>query len=317
MHAGIPVPEEEADSATAADGALPRPWQTVRINRAIDLIEARLDQPLHLPALAAMAHYSPFHFHRIFQTITGETCHDFVNRRRLTRVAGRLVNEAHLPIGQLALDGGFGTAASFSRTFQQKFGMSPSQWRSGGAREHEARLLLQQQMRQQQYTAQLPPEPPLQTSNGRIETEVIPPEQVAYLRSRGINGWALSLEWEKLYRWYRQQTFASPHPQAIGCFYGYSTLQGIDVESYDCCFPLPPGATVSGEIGNRILPGGRFALLPFSGNPYAALLHYLNEWLPDSGWIVEDREFREYFTTTGGIPEGYILVPVRRAPCKY
>jgi AraC family transcriptional regulator len=40
-----------------------------RINRVIDYIEANIDRDLSLPELAEVAHFSPFHFHRIFRAM--------------------------------------------------------------------------------------------------------------------------------------------------------------------------------------------------------------------------------------------------------
>ena len=43
-----------------------------RINRVLDYIDHNLDQPLLLAELAEVAHFSPFHFHRIFRAMMGE-----------------------------------------------------------------------------------------------------------------------------------------------------------------------------------------------------------------------------------------------------
>jgi hypothetical protein len=56
-----------------------------RVNRAIDYVIGNLAAPLKLENVAKAAAFSPFHFHRIFKAITGETLHDFVKRTRLER----------------------------------------------------------------------------------------------------------------------------------------------------------------------------------------------------------------------------------------
>ena len=52
---------------------LQRRSYTARINRVMDHIDAHLDETLDLQALAGVAQFSPFHFHRLFQSLTGET----------------------------------------------------------------------------------------------------------------------------------------------------------------------------------------------------------------------------------------------------
>jgi AraC family transcriptional regulator len=70
----------------------PSPY-TARINRVMDHIDAHLGETLDLRALAVVAGFSPFHFHRLFQGLTGETLADRVRRRRLEVAAGRLLTQ--------------------------------------------------------------------------------------------------------------------------------------------------------------------------------------------------------------------------------
>ena len=56
-----------------------------RVNRAIDFILQNLAEPLKLDDVARAAHFSPFHFHRVFRSLVGETLNNFVKRVRLER----------------------------------------------------------------------------------------------------------------------------------------------------------------------------------------------------------------------------------------
>ena len=60
------------------------------MHRVIEAIDRRLDQPLDLASLAAVAHFSPYHFHRLFAAWTGETLGDYLRRRRVEQAASRL-----------------------------------------------------------------------------------------------------------------------------------------------------------------------------------------------------------------------------------
>ena len=49
----------------------------------IEYIDRHLDQDLDLATLAGVAHFSAFHFHRVFRAWTGEVLGDYLRRRRL------------------------------------------------------------------------------------------------------------------------------------------------------------------------------------------------------------------------------------------
>ena len=287
-----------------------RARHSVRINHAIDLIESAIDTPLTLAQLAAAACYSPFHFHRIFAELTGLSCHDFIRRRRLTRSANRLVAERNVPIGQLAMEMGFHSAANFARAFRQQFGMNPSHWRNGGSAAIEDLALESIAAMQRGMTTELLAEPPLTVSD-QIEVAVLPPQRVAYMRCHGLSGWALAAHWQQVFECYEQAPFAGVQRQWIGACHGFSSLCGVKFSLYDSCVPISEASHPQGNWNTRTLEGGRFAILPFSGNPHAAALHYLRTWLPESSWIREDRESREHFMVQEGVPKGFLCLPVR------
>ena len=62
-----------------------------RVNRVIDHVREHLAEPLPLAELARVAAFSPFHFHRVFRAITGETLFGFIQRQRIEKAAGALL----------------------------------------------------------------------------------------------------------------------------------------------------------------------------------------------------------------------------------
>lgn len=61
-----------------------------RIKKVVAHLGERLDQPLTLETLAAVGHFSPYHFHRIYRGLMGETVADTLRRMRLHRAAVEL-----------------------------------------------------------------------------------------------------------------------------------------------------------------------------------------------------------------------------------
>ena len=78
--------------------------------------------------LARIAGYSPFHFHRIFLAVTGETLGDFTRRARLERAVAIMRTDCDRPLTAVAGDVGFATPSEFSRVFRERFGVAPSRW---------------------------------------------------------------------------------------------------------------------------------------------------------------------------------------------
>src|SRR3546814_13897831 len=102
-----------------------------RVELAIAYAAAHLVGPLDLGTMAATACFSPWHFHRIYRYLTGETVNGTVRRLRLHRAAGELVQGA-APIADIARRAGYGSAAAFGRAFRADYGIPPATYRQQG-----------------------------------------------------------------------------------------------------------------------------------------------------------------------------------------
>lgn len=91
-------------------------------------IQANLDEDLSLDAVAKRAGLSSFHFHRLFRSVIGETLKQYTQRLRLERAANRLVIH-DTTILDVALDSGFQSHETFSRSFQRRFHVTPRDYR--------------------------------------------------------------------------------------------------------------------------------------------------------------------------------------------
>jgi AraC family transcriptional regulator len=96
-----------------------------RINREIDHISDHLSEPLDLKSLARLAHFSPFHFHRIVRSLVGEPPHNFIRRLRLERAVSQMRYGPKTTLTEIALACGFASSSDFSCAFEQLYGFSP------------------------------------------------------------------------------------------------------------------------------------------------------------------------------------------------
>ncbi|MCA8943629.1 MAG: AraC family transcriptional regulator [Planctomycetes bacterium] len=98
------------------------------MNRAIDHIVRDLERPHRLDEVADVAGFSPFHFHRVFRSLMGETLNQFVRRLRLERALWLRSHEVGASWTNIALRCGFAGSSDFSRAFKQRFGVPPSEF---------------------------------------------------------------------------------------------------------------------------------------------------------------------------------------------
>jgi transcriptional regulator GlxA family with amidase domain len=106
--------------------------QNRRLLRARDAMDRRYAEPLDVPSLARIAHVSEAHFIRTFRATFGETPHRYLQRRRVER-AMFLLRTTDRSVTDVCLDVGFNSLGTFSRTFSEIVGESPTSYRHGNA----------------------------------------------------------------------------------------------------------------------------------------------------------------------------------------
>src|SRR6187431_168574 len=95
------------------------------VQRVIEHVASHLDEALALETLAAQACVSPFHFHRVFRGMVGETLVELGRRLRMERAAWRLLHTDR-PVTVIAFDAGYETHEAFTRAFRTSYAESPS-----------------------------------------------------------------------------------------------------------------------------------------------------------------------------------------------
>ena len=106
------------------------PSAVARVTRTIRTIERDYlgERGFTLSSLAREAGLSPYHFVRVFESLTGITPYKYILRRRLRNAATRLLNDP-AKVLEIALDCGFGDVSNFNRAFRAEFSLSPREFR--------------------------------------------------------------------------------------------------------------------------------------------------------------------------------------------
>ena len=113
----------------------------VQRRRVLEQIEAGLDRPLSVGALADELALSAYHFARMFRVSVGEAPHRWILRRRLARARGLLAS-SRAPLEAIAAAAGFSHASHLVRHFRAATGVTPHAYRqwAQGARAVDATI---------------------------------------------------------------------------------------------------------------------------------------------------------------------------------
>lgn len=287
-----------------------------RMHRVLAFVDQHLDQTLPLTELAEVAHFSPFHFHRLFTAWMGETIGAYLRRRRLEVAALRLLTQPDTQVLQIALAVGFGSGEAFARAFKERFGCTASAWRrlQAEARQAQIRKLDQVGRNEDQDGGAssgddgFPPhhsqEMPMNLSmnvpmNVPMNVSVIQrdPVRVAYLRHVGPYGATVAVFWRDKF-W----PFAARHGLTGRPVYGIShdepNITAPAKCRYDVAVVIGADEAVPAPAQVTTIEGGRYASMPFVGTSEtigAAWTALMRDWLPQSGWQLDARPTFEYY----------------------
>lgn len=101
-----------------------------RLLRARDEMDRAFSDPLDVRTVAAIAHVSPAHFSRRFRAVFGESPHRYLQRRRVER-SMFMLRESESTVTDICFAVGFSSLGTFSRTFREIVGQTPTDYRAG------------------------------------------------------------------------------------------------------------------------------------------------------------------------------------------
>ena len=286
-----------------------------RLNHVLDYISANLDQALTLEVLANVAGFSPFHFHRLFKSLVGETLNDYVWRARLDKSANQLVNNPEYSILIISQNCGFSSPAVFSRAFKARFEVSPGQFRkqrkadSNQGKEFSAANIYngKHEVRFDFERRKLPMD---------VLVKTLPTYHVAYIRhitgySKGEFSSAINKAFQRVCAWAAARDLFQPDTLTIGIPYDNPDITPNDRCRYDACVTVPAAITEgTGEVGIEDIPGGKYAVGHIEvstkeTHKIGVMVDKLfGEWLPSSAYTVDDKPALEIYYENPDKPQG-------------
>lgn len=285
-----------------------------RIDNVFDYIDAHLDSDLSLDTLANVAHFSPFHFHRVFRYITNETLNQYVNRRKVEKAAADLIHK-DLKITAIAHTYGFSSLSAFSRAFKKHYDISPTEFQKQNPhtfskiRQMESKIG-QAYPEREQYLRNMKDLHRWIAENAAIKIIETEEMQVAGVMHIGIN--TVEQGFEKLIKWANSQSLMT-HPESrLGrVFYDSAKITPPDQVRQHIFLRTPQTFETSGEIREIRIFGGQHIVGSFEISPHeferawTGLFAWMNEKgyqkSTENPYEIYHNDFREH-------PEGKFIV---------
>ena len=261
-----------------------------RIDKVVDYLVAHLDESLPLERLANIGHFSPWHFHRIYRGMMGETVQATVQRLRLHRAANELVH-GRRTLDAIARDAGYASQAAFSHAFTPAYGLPPGQFRQQSGI------------------------PALATSDSHksstdsatysVNVQCLDAIEVATLRHHG-DYQRIGDTFQRLAVWSAGQGIAPGEARSFGIYHHDPESMDIEALISDACIEIPSSLKPESPLARHIIPAGRYAVMVHTG-PYIELEHayrwLYSTWLPGSGEEAADQPVvEEYLNDCQALP---------------
>ena len=288
-------------------------FYTDAVQRVIEHIVSHLGEALALETLAEQAYLSPFHFHRVFRGMVGETPLELVRRLRLERAAWRLLH-SDAPVTAIAFDAGYETHEAFTRAFRASYADSPSGFRRRAKMRIELAAANGVHFRADGRPQQFIP----RDSGGRtmqVEIRKYPALRVGTVRHIGpyiqINeAFAKLGELAAPAR-----LFERPGAAMVALFYDDPDTTPADQLRSDAAVVVAPDVELPKGLTEQRIAAGDYASTTHVG-PYEQLgdtwARFMGEWLPASGRrIGEGVSYEVYHNTPMDTPKEKLRTEIR------
>lgn len=265
----------------------------IRLERVFRWLADHMDGTLDLNQLADVACMSPYHFHRIYHAMQGETAAETVRRLRLHRAAVELIT-GELPVPRIARRAGYGSQEAFTRAFKAAYGVPPARYRASfvplpstggmtGGKDAAMDTTVSYQA-----TIRETPTVTVAALAHRGDYQTIPATFVRLATMAGALG------------------VLGPGMRSFGIYYDDVSATPVEALRSEACLSVPDNWVPSGDLERREIRGGRYAVVLHVG-PYAELARaytwLYGTWLAQSGEEAADAPcVEEYLNDARTVP---------------
>ncbi len=249
-----------------------------RLNSLFQYIKKNISENISTESAAKAAGLSPFHYHRIIKSITGESLWGYIMRQRVEIAANLLVSAKHkMSLTQIALECGFSSSSTFSRAFKEHFKISPSKWKKS--------RICKESFSKIEYISN--------TMTFKVAVNKLLKRLVAYTSTiEGYTTESIEKSFMELFVWASQRRLVTSESRFIGMGIDNPDISPVDKCRYFNCIEVP-GVMYNShtEMSFMKIPEGKYAIIAFNDKKEYLMDAYdyiYREWLPKSKYIPGD-----------------------------
>ncbi|WP_273568762.1 AraC family transcriptional regulator [Maribacter halichondriae] len=295
-----------------------------RINKVVEHIDDNLDAELSLEKLSEIACFSPFHFHRIFCALLDETPNNYITRRRIEKIAGRLFfMQKEDSLTDLALGYGFKSIHSFSRSFRKFYGISASEFQKRSQNEFSKIGKIQskngtEHVSFEKYFYTMDNLKIWLQMKTQVEVKEMPELRMVQVRHQGPYK-EIGKAFDALMKWAGPRGLLNfPKTKMAGIYYDSPRVTDESKMQSSACITIMEDVEVSGEVSKITIPKGKFAVGSFKikVEEFEKAWNSMSLWIPENNFeLRKGHHYEVYHNDAEQHPENLwfvdICIPVK------
>lgn len=237
-----------------------------RINKVTDYIDQHFSEELDLNKISEIACFSPFHFHRIFSAIMGESLNNYIRRIRIEKAASLLRTDLDESISDIAVYVGFKNIPVFCRNFKQHYGISAGDFRKAdydpNSKNGQSSSKIDKTISPEEaYVCSVNSLKKRGFVMNKIEIKEMPELKLIYMRHTGAFD-QIGGAYEKLFRWAgpRGLIKSPPVQKTVTVYHDDPGVTEMEKVRQSACLTVEQKIKTEGEIGYMEIPSGKYAV---------------------------------------------------------
>ena len=287
-----------------------------RINKALYFIGQNLDRKLLLEDIAKEAHFSPYHFHRLFSVVLGETPNEYITRKKIEKAASYFLNKKDISVTEASERTGFSSISTFSRAFKKFYGLSPQEFKEQSPEKFSKICKTeskngQLQITFEQYISSIQKSLNWIQMNATTEVKTLEEFQLAYVSHVGKMD-HVGNAYDALIKWAAPKgLMAQENLRMVTIYHDSPKITDPNHLRMSACMILNQPVKADGEVGLRTLESTKCIVSRFEITPFEFQQAWESNfaWMTEHGYKKADKDpFEIYYNNYVDHPEKKFIV---------